>query len=330
MDPSTPAAPPPMPKTPPLAPKDHAEAVAIFRSEIVGALTRKELDHGELRAAFRALSQERFRPPGIETTRRYSVTTLERWFYAYRAGGLAALRPAPRSDRGHAQELSAEQRQLVIDIRKEHRSASVPLILRTLVADGRLAADVVSQATVRRLYVEHGLDRVPMREGGGQKTRLRWEAASPGALWHADVCHGPALTIDGKSRPLRIHALLDDASRFVVAIEARHTERETDMLEILVRALRRHGPPDVLYVDSVPRHRIDVLCPAVICGRKPAIAPRTGSSPCWRSHNAAQSESSHSRRVRSLRQGGRRGRSVPGGGWQARSAASFVRRVISA
>ena len=250
MDESTPAAPPPIPKATPLAPKDHAEAVAIFRSEIVGALTRKELDHGELRAAFRALSEERFRPPGIETTRRYSVATLERWFYAYRAGGLAALRPAPRSDRGHAQELTAKQRQLLLDIRKEHRSASVPLILRTLVADGRLEADAISPATVRRLYVAHGLDRVPMREGGGQKTRLRWEAASPGALWHADVCHGPALTIDGKSRPLRIHALLDDASRFVVAIEARHTERETDMLEILVRALRKHGPPDVLYLDN--------------------------------------------------------------------------------
>lgn len=252
MDESTQAAAaPPMTKTsPPLAPKDHAEAVAIFRSEIVGALTRKDLDHGELRAAFRALALERFRPPGIETTRRYSVTTLERWYYAYRAGGLAALRPAPRSDRGHAQELPPEQRQLILDIRKEHRSASVPLILRTLVADGRLAAGAVSQATVRRLYAEHGLDRVPMREGGGQKTRLRWEAASPGALWHADVCHGPALTIDSKSRPLRIHALLDDASRYIVAIEARHTEREVDMLEILIRALRRHGPPDALYLDN--------------------------------------------------------------------------------
>lgn len=265
MDTSTLAAQPPTPKAPPIAPKDHAEAVAIFRSEIVGALTRKDLDRGELRAAFRALSQERFRPPGIETTRRYSVTTLERWYYAYRRGGLAALRPAPRSDRGHAQDLTSEQRQLILDIRQEHRSASVPLILRTLVADGRLAQGTVSQATVRRLYAEHGLDRVPMREGGGQKTRLRWEAAAPGALWHADVCHGPALTIDGASRPLRIHALLDDASRFIVAIEARHTEREADMLEILVRALRRHGPPDVLYLDNGATYIGEVLSTA--CAR---------------------------------------------------------------
>ncbi|HET9595092.1 MAG TPA: DDE-type integrase/transposase/recombinase [Anaeromyxobacteraceae bacterium] len=250
MDEFTPAVPPPASKSPPLAPKDHAEAVAVFRSEIVGALTRRDLDHGELRAALRALSQERFRPPGSPITRQYSETTLERWYYAYRAGGLAALAPAPRSDRGHAQELTAEQRQLLLDVRREHRSASVPLILRTLVADGRLAAGAVSEATVRRLYVANGLDRVPLREGVGQKTRLRWEAESPGALWHADVCHGPALTIDGVSRPLRIHALLDDASRFVVAIEARHTEREMDMIGLLVRALRRHGAPDVLYLDN--------------------------------------------------------------------------------
>jgi hypothetical protein len=129
MDESTPAAPPPIPRSTPLEPQDQAEAVAIFRSEIVGALTRRDLDHGELRAVLRTLSQERFRPPGAQVTRQYSLTTLERWYYDYRAGGLPALRPAPRSDRGHAQEIAPEQRQLLLDIRREHRSASVPLIL---------------------------------------------------------------------------------------------------------------------------------------------------------------------------------------------------------
>lgn len=49
MDESTPAAAPPIPRSAPLAPQDHAEAVAIFRSEIVGALTRRDLDHGTRR-----------------------------------------------------------------------------------------------------------------------------------------------------------------------------------------------------------------------------------------------------------------------------------------
>ena len=117
----------------PLKPIDHAEAMALFRSEVVGALVRRELAHGELRAALRALSATRFRPPDSTRTRTFSVPTLERWLYAYRRGGLAALRPQPRSDRGRARELTPEQRALLLDIRREHPSASVALILRTLV-----------------------------------------------------------------------------------------------------------------------------------------------------------------------------------------------------
>jgi putative transposase len=238
------------PKNAELAPRDHAEAIARFRCEIIGALTRKDLDRGELRAALSTLSRERFRPPGSDTTRTYSFTTLERWYYAYRKGGLEALRRIPRQDRGHARELTPEQRALLLDIRREYPSASVPLILRTLHADGRLEKGAVSASTIRRLFRENGLDRVPLRDGSGRRTRLRWQAAEAGALWHADVCHGPALKIRGISHPLRVHALLDDASRYVLAIEARHTERETDMLGIFVRALRLHGPPDVLYLDN--------------------------------------------------------------------------------
>jgi transposase InsO family protein len=234
----------------PLEPQDHAERTALFRSEVIGALTRRDLDRGELRAEIAALAQRAFRPPGYAHTRTFSVPTLERWYYAYRRGGLAALHPRPRSDRGRARELTAPQRKLLCDIRREHPSASVPLILRTLVADGRLAAGAVSAATVARLFREQGLDRVAYRPGDAGKTRLRWQAERPGALWHGDVCHGPALLVGGKSRPLRIHAFLDDASRYVVALEAHHAEREVDMLGMLVAALRRHGAPDALYLDN--------------------------------------------------------------------------------
>ncbi|WP_395843893.1 hypothetical protein [Archangium violaceum] len=50
------------------------------------------------------------------------------------------------------------------------------------------------------------------------------------------MCHGLALA-DG--RPLRIQALLDDKSRYVVALEARCSEREEDMLSLFLAALRR-------------------------------------------------------------------------------------------
>jgi hypothetical protein len=238
-----------------------------------------------LAATLKDLAAERYRPPGADSTRKFSVPTLESWYYAYKAGSMDALRPEARSDCGRAQELTAEQRTLLCDIRREHPSASVPLILRTLTLDGRLSKDAVSASTVRRLFADEGLDRIPMRDGKGPKTRLRWEAERPGALWHGDVCYGPAISVDGKNMPVRIHGLLDDASRFIIALEAHHTEREVDMLGMFVRALRRHGPLDALYVDSVPRNRIDVLCPPSICGRPPRIAGFLRRLPGIRPHN---------------------------------------------
>lgn len=242
-----------------LAPKDHGERVALFRSEIIGALTRQSLDRGELAAALRELSETAYRPPGAAVTRRYSVPTLERWYYAYRAGGLAALIPERRSDAGRARNLTPELRQLLCDIRVEHPSASATLIVRTLEADGRLEKGTVSPTAVRRLYHQQGLDRRARKGGSREKIRLRWQAERPGALWHGDVCHGPSLLIDGKRQPLRIHAMMDDASRYVVALEAHHQEREIDMLGMLVAALRRHGAPDALYLDNGSTYTGDAL-----------------------------------------------------------------------
>jgi putative transposase len=242
-----------------LTPKDHAERLAIFRAEIVGALARRELSRGELAAALRTIAAQRFRPPGADATRTYAVPTLQRWHYALRRGGLEALVPRPRGDRGRARALTPAQRELLLQIRREHPSASVPLILRTLVADGRFEPRAVSAPTVRRLYREGGLDRCARPDGAGQRVRLRWQAERPGALWHGDVCHAGVIRIDGQPHPVRIHALLDDASRYVVALEAHHTEREIDMLGLFVRALRRQGPPDALYLDNGATYRGEIL-----------------------------------------------------------------------
>jgi hypothetical protein len=112
---------------------------------------------------------------------------------------------------------------------------------------------------VRRLYAAAGLRRRAARPEGESKTRLRWQAERPGALWHGDVCHVTGCTVGGKTTPIRIHGLLDDASRYVVALEAHATEKEVDMLAMTVDALRREGRPDGLYLDNGSTYRGDIL-----------------------------------------------------------------------
>lgn len=242
-----------------LTPKDHAEAVATFRHAVIGPVCARELSHGDLAKALREIASERFRPPGAGLTTTYSVSTLERWLYAYRHGGLTALQPRGRNDRGRGRKLTPEQRKLLCDIRREHPSASARLIVRTLEADGRLDIGTVKPGTVRKLLRQEGLDRVAVRDGSGVKTRLRWQAAVPDALWHADVCHGPTLRLGGVRTPLRIHGMLDDCSRYVVGLEAHANEREEDMLQVLIRTLRIHGRPDVLFLDNGSTYRGEVL-----------------------------------------------------------------------
>lgn len=84
-----------------LKPKDHAEEVAQFRAQLIGALVHRHFDErGELKRELLRLSKLWVSPPGARLRRTYSVPTLERWYYAHRAGGLEALRPQPRSDKG--------------------------------------------------------------------------------------------------------------------------------------------------------------------------------------------------------------------------------------
>ncbi len=214
--------------------------------------------HGELAEALRELSAQPFRPPGADVSRTYAISTLERWLYRYRKGGLGALVPRRRSDRGHAQVLDDAQKELLVAIRKAHPRVSAALILRTLVSDGRLEAGTLTESTLRRFYAERGLDRQTLKHAE-HGPRRRWQSPRPNAVWHADVVHGPALRIAGKSVPLRIHGILDDHSRYVVAIEACATERESEMLRLIVKAMRLHGAPDVLYLDNGATYVGDTL-----------------------------------------------------------------------
>jgi transposase InsO family protein len=246
-----------------LKPKDHGEAIALFRSQILGPVLCADLGRRELARALRELAAKRFLPPGSKVTRSFAASTLQRWYYNHRKHGLAGLRPETRKT-GHAQKLTLEQRSLILEIRAAHPSASVPLILRTLEAEGRIAVGAVAASAVRRLLASCGLDRRTLARSG-KRERRRWETDRPGRLWHADVCHGAPLMLGDRKVPLRIHGMLDDASRFIPVLSARSAEREVDMLEVFLQALREHGKPDGIYLDNGSTYRGEAL--ATACGR---------------------------------------------------------------
>src|SRR5690606_22979462 len=179
------------PMTEELKPKDPSEEIAVFRAQVIGPLLCREYaDHGELAEALRELAEQAVKPPGRQTSHRFAVSTLERWYYGFKKKGLAGLKPKGRA-LGYGLKLEEAQRELLLQIRRERPRVTAALILRTLERDGRLPKGLLSAATLRRLYAANGLDRQTLR--ADDRPRRRWEAAAPNLLWHTDVCHGPAL-----------------------------------------------------------------------------------------------------------------------------------------
>lgn len=235
----------------------HREAVAAFRLSVVGHLLAQELAPGELTAELKRLSELRYRPPNSPTTRTYHWKTLQTWLRAARKGA-RKLQPASRT-KGHALALDDEQRKTLLDMRRAHPTAAVELLRDEAVRHGVVAAGAVSLSTLRRLFRAHDLSRSSLNRAGRRGSRRRWQARDVGQLWHADVCHVSAPTAGGTRRTWRVHAILDDRSRYVMALEVHPTETEADLLRVLCTALMRHPAPQVFYVDNGACYRGDVL-----------------------------------------------------------------------
>jgi putative transposase len=244
-------------------PLTRGEETALFRLGIIGDLLARELHRGELKAELQHRAQARYRPPGADNTRQYSWKTLQRWYYAAKRG-TRALRPASRA-KGFALALTDEQRRVLLEVRRTHPSASADLILAEAVRHGLLNKGEASVPTLRRLFREEGLPRTSLKRASRKDARRRWQAEKPGALWHGDVCHVEVTFADGSQRHVRVHALLDDASRRVLALEVFDTERERDMLLLFCTALLEHPACGVLYLDNGACYRGKVL--AAACAR---------------------------------------------------------------
>jgi transposase InsO family protein len=242
------------------------EQIALFRLSVVGDLVNQQLDRGELQEELRARASRRYRPPGAETTRTYGYSTLQRWYYEAKSNLVEGLVPKSRA-RGFARQLDDDQRQLLIDIRKEHPSAAADLVLSEARANGIVSDDALTVSTLRRLYRAAGVPRVSKRQADRSEDvqRRRWQAKDPGDIWHGDVCHLIHTDPSGRKRRVLVHGMIDDASRYCVALMPKYQEREQDMLEVLCGALLRHPAPKMLYLDQGSCYRGQVL--ELVCKR---------------------------------------------------------------
>jgi putative transposase len=86
---------------------------ALFRLSVLGPLaSREHLPHGELKRLLSELASQPYAIPGSRHCY-LSEKTIEGWYYRWRRGGIDALAPRSRSDRGRSKLSVDVQEQIV-------------------------------------------------------------------------------------------------------------------------------------------------------------------------------------------------------------------------
>ena len=87
--------------------KSKSEKIALFRYGLIASLVIEPLPRGELTRRAREIAERELNIP-LSNRRSVSVDTLLDWVLRYRTGGLEALAPKPRSDRGQTRVITSK------------------------------------------------------------------------------------------------------------------------------------------------------------------------------------------------------------------------------
>src|SRR2546428_13171760 len=131
-----------------------AEKIALFRYGLIATLVLEKLPRGEMIRRARELAEHDYDIP-FSDRRHISVETLLHWAARYRTGGLEALAPQPRSDRGKPRVIPPQLAQLIERLKREnpHRNGTTLLRELALLSDD-IGSPPLSAATLYRFLKE--------------------------------------------------------------------------------------------------------------------------------------------------------------------------------
>jgi transposase InsO family protein len=237
--------------------------MALFRYSVLGTLvSRAELQRGELKATLQELAARHYDIPGSRNSL-LSEKTIEAWYYAWRRGGIEALTPKARSDRGQS-KIAPEVQAAILAAKRENPRRSIRTIRRLLERRGTVAKDELSRSAIHRLLQAHGLS-CPSGSASEPEERRAYVAEYAGDIWYGDVMHGPRVPMHGRLRKGYLVSLMDDASRLITHSAFCPSETALDIEAVLKQAVLKRGLPVKLVLDNGPAYRAKTL--QGICAR---------------------------------------------------------------
>lgn len=181
-----------------------------------------------------------------ELCRRYGVQPRigYKWLARYRAEGEAGLKDRSRRPLRSPKRTEAEIEAKVVALRLKHACWGGRKLKRRLEDLGE--AEVPSPSTITAILHRYAL--IDPEQSALHRPFIRFERERPNELWQIDY-KGHHETVAGRCHPLTV---LDDHSRFALAIAACADERSETVQAVLTEVFRRYGLPDRMLMDNGP------------------------------------------------------------------------------
>jgi putative transposase len=265
--------------------EDRSLDIAAFRYRLIAAALEAE---GEgVAAALREAASRPHRNPADQEVR-VSLATLWAWLAAYRQGGLLALRPKARKDKGQLRGFPAAVLEAALRLRQENSHRSTRTVIDILVRSHIVARGQVARSTLDRHLDRAGYSR--KRQGTlAQATFRRIATKAPFELLVGDFHHGPWVRTgsDDQAKQSMFGGFIDHYSRFIVEGRYYLTEDFAALRFGFRRLLAVHGLPETLYLDNGPAfhaNRFHAACDALglrLVHSKPYVAEGRGVIERW-------------------------------------------------
>lgn len=237
---------------------------ARFRFGIIGSLLSAPPEAGELAAALAVLAETTWRHPTTGESVRFSVKSIERWYYAAKgeADPIRVLERKVPSHAGTHPSLTPAAQEVLRTLRREHPRWSYQLVHDNLKSLGRERPDLgvlPGYATVCRFMKHHGLgrQRKPRRHesepGFVPRERRSFEVGHVHGLWHSDFHVGArkVLTPNGEWQSVVLFGVLDDRSRLCPHAQWYLGDERTEIfVHGLSQAFQKRGLPRALLTDN--------------------------------------------------------------------------------
>ena len=224
--------------------------IAFWRYEKIEQALDERVHRVERSRILRAISNTPVLWPSGQS-KKISLCTLYRWLHKFRQGGLQALQPLPRKDRGAIRQKLPEQVvQEALRLLSEDPSMTLTFLLAALNATFQQSEVRITRSTLqRRLAAQPAYTRIK-NSAKHTRRRTRFVAKAAHDIWQTDA-KGPVRLILASGTSLLFHVLsiIDDATRYILAALIVPSPNLAAAVRVFRMAALRWGLPQKLYAD---------------------------------------------------------------------------------